>query len=706
MCVLAMAGSTQGAWAADTETKTVLRQDFEACDGTIPFGNYNFNGKSPYTAEWSLKTSGSNTVLQAYSNVNGGRTGYVDFGVNSSSVTDNWTLSFDCAITPCTAGQQQMVVTAANNAVTANNMITSAAYLILTNESASSTSYSVTIGDVTLDDKITLASGTMYNYTLALTEANTSTASLNVIIKNGDSEILNTKQTVDPLTMGFLRGFFDYNGKNAGTEKFDNIVLTKEVAAGVCEKPNLKLTGANLKARKFKLSCLTDDATIYYSETNLTAGADGWIKYEKETEIETTATTIYAYAATSSANSDVIPFETGAGTVLTLNAPVVEITNFVKNGSSYNPVYEFSSDQSSILGKPNVTYTYTINEVTEESTTSYQATTTGDLVVTASAKGYEDASTTVNIQNCNFAKAFNYDFSTFTEHSGTAVGNRTNVNGKGCQAYQIDADAVDGITINMNLLWAITNNNAVGLYARTGKGSITYKGDFPAGSYAIFSNYGSPVVSSSATTEFLMYGLALDMAVYTPTASISLPYTYTTFSSTAALDFTDNADVEAYMAQMNGDGTAVTLKQVQKVPAGAGVVLKKISGAETTTVNVLESAADLAGNQLVGVTEDNTVSADQLIEAGNAYVLVEEQFCKVVTGAMGYIPAGKAYLSVPVRNAAKALRLDFNGTPTEVVSVAAKAEKAQDAIYNVQGIRVQKPTVPGLYIVNGKTYRF
>lgn len=196
------------------------------------------------------------------------------------------------------------------------------------------------------------------------------------------------------------------------------------------------------------------------------------------------------------------------------------------------------------------------------------------------------------------------------------------------------------------------------------------------------------------------------MAVYTPTASISLPYTYTTFSSTAALDFTGNTDVEAYMAQMNGDGTAVTLTQVQKVPAGAGVVLKKISDAETTTVKVLESAADLAGNQLVGVTEDNKVHATELITAGNAYVLVEEQFCKVVEGADGYVPAGKAYLSVPVRNAAKAMRLDFNGTPTEAVSVAEKAEKAQDAIYNVQGIRVQKPTVPGLYIVNGKTYRF
>lgn len=188
--------------------------------------------------------------------------------------------------------------------------------------------------------------------------------------------------------------------------------------------------------------------------------------------------------------------------------------------------------------------------------------------------------------------------------------------------------------------------------------------------------------------------------------TISLPYTYTTFSSTAALDFTGNTDVEAYMAQVNGEGTAVTLRKVTQVPAGEGVVLKKISDAETTTVKVLADAAALAGNQMVGVTEDNTVHANELITAGNAYVLVEEQFCKVVTGATGYIPAGKAYLSVPVRNAAKALRLDFNGTPTEAVSVAEKAEKAQDAIYNVQGIRVQKPTVPGLYIVNGKTYRF
>lgn len=274
----------------------------------------------------------------------------------------------------------------------------------------------------------------------------------------------------------------------------------------------------------------------------------------------------------------------------------------------------------------------------------------------------------------------------------------------------------EGLVDNGTYYWAVQNVSALGyvkvvvsensfltslLSGRANvSGSYTVKN--ADGTYSIYYKPNNTMCSWNGKNGLTIKSISFLM----PTASISLPYTYTTFSSTAALDFTGNTDVEAYMAQVNGEGTAVTLTQVQKVPAGAGVVLKKISDAETTTVNVLASADALVGNQLVGVTEDNKVSADDLSAAGNAYVLVEEQFCKVVTGATGYIPAGKAYLSVPVKNAAKAMRLDFNGTPTEAVSVAEKAEKAQDAIYNIQGIRVQKPTVPGLYIVNGKTYRF
>lgn len=192
------------------------------------------------------------------------------------------------------------------------------------------------------------------------------------------------------------------------------------------------------------------------------------------------------------------------------------------------------------------------------------------------------------------------------------------------------------------------------------------------------------------------------------TLSIDLPadYTYSTFCSTKALDFTDNADVEAYIAQVENDGVTVTLTKVNQVPAGEGVILKKTGDNTTAAVKVLASAEALSNNALVGVTEANTVSLETLAVAGNAYVLVsDEKFSKVSEGASGYISAGKAYLEyTPVAGASvNSLRISF-GEPTAVADVEAKLETGDNAIYNVQGIRVSKPTAPGMYIMNGKAF--
>lgn len=192
------------------------------------------------------------------------------------------------------------------------------------------------------------------------------------------------------------------------------------------------------------------------------------------------------------------------------------------------------------------------------------------------------------------------------------------------------------------------------------------------------------------------------------TVSIDLPadYTYSTFCSTKALDFTDNADVEAYIAQVENDGVTVTLTKVNQVPAGEGVILKKTGDNTTAAVKVLASAEALSNNALVGVTEANTVSLETLAAAGNAYVLVsDEKFSKVSEGASGYISAGKAYLEyTPVAGASvNSLRISF-GEPTAVADVEAKQETGDNTIYNVQGIRVSKPTAPGMYIMNGKAF--
>ena len=111
------------------------------------------------------------------------------------------------------------------------------------------------------------------------------------------------------------------------------------------------------------MASLTTGAEIYYSETALTSAAGG-TKYTGA--ISTSAAKIWAYAKTSAATSKVVSFETGAGTTITLNVPDYTMS-FVQNGKFYNPVFTLSSDQENIIGKPEVTYTYSVNGGKEES---------------------------------------------------------------------------------------------------------------------------------------------------------------------------------------------------------------------------------------------------------------------------------------------------------------------------------------------------
>ena len=183
--------------------------------------------------------------------------------------------------------------------------------------------------------------------------------------------------------------------------------------------------------------------------------------------------------------------------------------------------------------------------------------------------------------------------------------------------------------------------------------------------------------------------------------SISLPanYTYSTFSATVPLDFTGNTDVEAYTAK--ADGTTVKLTKVGKVAANTGLLLKKLGDATTATVPLAEGAAMAPDNDLVAVT--TPISAVSLIAAGNAYVLTSDtQFSKVVSGATGEIPAGKAYLAYNNdKQAAPVMHLSF-GEATAVNGIEVKPTHTNNVIYNLQGMRVNKPAAKGLYIVNGK----
>ncbi len=188
------------------------------------------------------------------------------------------------------------------------------------------------------------------------------------------------------------------------------------------------------------------------------------------------------------------------------------------------------------------------------------------------------------------------------------------------------------------------------------------------------------------------------------TVDLSADHIFSTFCSQSDLDFTDVEGVEAYAVTVDADAN-VNLTQVTKVPAGKGVLLKKTGEDTTVTVPVTTDATMTEENALVGVTEP--VAAAELINKGNVYVLKNDKsFAKVVSGATGSIPAGKAYLVYNAASSqAKPSVLVFgDNNATAIDGVEEKAEAQSAAIYNVQGIKVEKAEKGGLYIVNGKKY--
>lgn len=195
----------------------------------------------------------------------------------------------------------------------------------------------------------------------------------------------------------------------------------------------------------------------------------------------------------------------------------------------------------------------------------------------------------------------------------------------------------------------------------------------------------------------------LDYIYITKTAdviSLNSTYTYSTYCPESDLDFTGVEGVEAYTAKVNGSN--VTLTKIEgKVKAGEGIIIKNVNNVESVSVPVTTDATALTDNDLKGVTADMT-STD--FEGKTAYILVSDtEFQKVASTTAGILKKGKAYLLVSGDASAKPATLTIGGNATAISNVAEKADTQNAAIYNIQGMKVEK-AVKGLYIVNGKKF--
>ena len=564
------------------------------------------------------------------------------------------------------------------------------------------TSYNISILKLTKGDKVavTYAVGGKHK-----DEAKIRVCSDNIISTDGTEAkalkaegVIASNTTYTVLTDGNLDMYVLDN--NMAIQK---IVIESNNIEESIEKPELSIVGANGGDRTVSIKTNktnADNATTTYYTTN---GDDpttssnvynGNITISSSDAIDGKVVVKAMTVKTDDNNikSEISTLEVnGVGTYLTLNAPEVSIS-FKQNGDNYIPVYNFSSDQSSIAGTPTVTYSYEINS-SKGTATSYEATEKGTLKVIVSADGYTSAEKTVIINNILFNRSYNYDFSTLTSHSETTVGSQTKYNSIGCQAYSLESDAFENITLNnMSQLWAITAGKTLGLMSRVGKGSVTYTGSFPEGSYFV----GDNNVSTTNVLSYSQYGFVKELSVYIPLVTVSVSEAgFATYATTNNVVVPNDENIKVMTVKVNDDNSTITLNDVAAgtvIPANTGILVKAPAG-DCNFVVTSEAGTELTNNDLKAATEDVTSVDDKFF----ALTKLGEKvgFALVANGVV--IPAGKAYLEVPAATAAKFFSLD--GEATGINSV--KTAKADGAYYTLEGVKTTKP-VKGLYIHNGK----
>ena len=181
--------------------------------------------------------------------------------------------------------------------------------------------------------------------------------------------------------------------------------------------------------------------------------------------------------------------------------------------------------------------------------------------------------------------------------------------------------------------------------------------------------------------------------------SITPDKEWTTFTSAYNLDFSGVKGLTAYTAKYNKDNDAVALTPVKKVQAHTGLILKGEAG-KTYTLPILasdEAGLDAPDNQLVDCV-------DALWSTGrdNDYFLHDGEFVKSKND--GWVLPGKSYLYIDGgRNnvSASQLRVYVDNTATAIDGITNNPVVKDDAYYNLQGVKVQRPQ-HGVFIHNGK----
>lgn len=182
--------------------------------------------------------------------------------------------------------------------------------------------------------------------------------------------------------------------------------------------------------------------------------------------------------------------------------------------------------------------------------------------------------------------------------------------------------------------------------------------------------------------------------------SLTLGKEWTTFTSAYNLDFSGVEGLTAYTAKYNKDNDAVALTPVKKVAAHTGLILK---GEANTTYTLPILASNEAG--LEAVTDNQLVDCVDAVWSSSRdkdYFLSNGKF--VNSKNAGWALPGKSFLYIEGGRANQSespLRVYVDNTATAINGITNNSVVKDEAYYNLQGVKVQRPQ-HGVFIHNGK----
>lgn len=442
--------------------------------------------------------------------------------------------------------------------------------------------------------------------------------------------------------------------------------------AGLATISAIQAADANYKASAEK--SITVNVTDTRSETVTEISAAGITNTDLKDGTDAGSFAASIMAGGSPVAGAAVTWSSSDPTIATINSTTGAVTLVKKGSTTITATYAGNASYASSSDTYELTVQDTRQELEVTATLNY---TFFDLTPSGSATYVQPDETnrTITYKNIQFKTIKNDGTKVRYDADHLRLYNKN----------QMTITAPDGYAITDITLVGTSGDWANGMTADVG----TYDDTKDADNKTYWTGLAESVTFSPAGTHRIASAI-VTLAQIIP---ITPAKEYTTLTSAKNLDFTDVTGLEAYIAT-EVFGGSVKMTQVNKVPAGTGLVLMATTPGDAVNVPVFDGtgAEDVSANKMVGSATETTAVAE-----GAGYILSDGVFQPAKAGTL---PAGKAYLNIAV-SSAPFLSLDFGNEATNIADVRSKMEDVKGEVYNLNGQRVAQPT-KGLYIVNGK----